>query len=117
MKDTTYCPICENKMSSYKRMLKCGDKISNYIIRTCTGLNHCINFYTDLATNKVDILKLSIAPDYTKYIIIDFYNNNSRILLFKNNIQKSFDVPQILTPDFPNLLSLKNKVNLYTLFF
>lgn len=118
MQDTTNCPICGDKMRSireHKFLIPVG-KTSNYCERTCNGLNHVVQFMTDEATNEVDFLKISLEPDYSKFIHIDLYNKKCQVICRRDNKQEVIDVPRMIFPDFPDLIKLKEKVALFVVF-
>lgn len=118
MQDMINCPICGDKMRSvreHKSLFPVG-KTANYCERTCNGLNHVIQFMTDENTKQIDFLKISLEPDYSKFIYIDLFNEKCQVILLGNNKKEIIDIPRIIFPDFPNLIKLKEKVNLLTAF-
>jgi len=120
MQDTKYCPICGDLMRSNKlknRLITFVDKTSDYIERTCAGLNHCLQIFVDEKTKQVDLLKMSLTSKYDIFIFLDYYNTKSQIVCYKNNKQMSkIDVSKIIDPDFPDLKNLKSKVSLFITF-
>lgn len=118
MQDTQYCPMCGEKMrtkkeESYVHIL---DKISDFIERTCVGMNHVFQIVIDSETEKVDLIKISLQPDYSKFILIDYLHQKCKVICLKNNIEQSFEIPKMLYPDFPDLKGLKEKVDLFITF-
>jgi len=91
-------------------------KIADYVERTCTGTNHSLQITVDEKTEQVDLLKISLSPNYSRFIIIDFYNQKCRVVLLKNNKEESILIPKMIIPDFPDLSKLKNKIKIYALF-
>jgi len=119
MQETWHCPICGDLMTGIKRHKKFlfyTGKISNYSERTCNGLNHSLQIYVDEETNEVDLLKVSLLPDYSRFIFVDFYNKRSRVVCLKNNMEEEIKIPKLIEPDFPDLKKLKSKVNLFIVF-
>lgn len=118
MQDTLYCPICGDKMRSKKEQayVLILNKDSNFIERTCTGLNHCIQIVTDLTSKEVDFIKISLNRNFSRFIFIDFVNNSSDVVCLKKSIKQSFEVSKALIPDFPDLKELKRIVSLYIKF-
>jgi phenolic acid decarboxylase len=119
MQDTVFCPICGDKLRSIKNV-----KIIHFvglsffcIERTCTGTNHCFQIIVDEKTAQVLLLKFSLMPNYSRFIIIDFFNQNCRLLLLKNSKEKSILIPKIIIPDFPNLTKLKEKISKIIVFY
>jgi hypothetical protein len=120
MDDTLTCPICQNKLRNIKtyRLLHYIGKSSWYIERTCSkGPNHRgMQFFTDEETGKVDLLKLPLNAQYSQYLEIDFYNQNCRISSTKDGRTEYLVLDKMITPDFPALDKLKERVSLYVLF-
>lgn len=117
MDDTLVCPVCKNKLTNinlYNKRL--FNKISNYVERTCIGINHTLRLYTELVSNNVDFLKLSLSPKYSIFVEINYIDNNTRIQCLKENKSKYIDIPKILIPDFPDLIELKKRISLYITF-
>lgn len=118
MQDTLCCPICGDRMRSkkeqaYSLILK---KDSNFIERTCTGINHCIQLVVDLCSKEIDFIKLSLTRDYSKFVLIDFVNNKSNIMCMKKGVKQSFEIHKAVVPDFPELKELKRIIDLYIVF-
>lgn len=99
------CPICAGKLRSVKWY--------SYFESTCAGTNHTIRFYTDIKTNNITKLKCSLNPEYTQFIEFDFDNKECRVICYKNSIPYYINIPKMLIPDFPDLISLKDKVATY----
>lgn len=118
MDDTTECPICNNKLrtntTSYMKHIEHGPA-KPYISRTCTlGLNHTLQIFS--FNSKISLLKMSLDIEYSKFIEVNFVSNTCQILLLKNHSMKHIDIPKILDLDFPNLDSLRNKVDMFISF-
>jgi hypothetical protein len=112
MKDSTLCPICNNPLRS-----KFNQHILNsnllFTSRNCTkGLNHSLQFFSN--SSLIHLLKFSLTPNYSKFIILDFINSTSTIKFFSPDL--SISINKIILPDFPSLSSLKEKVDLILTF-
>lgn len=133
MDDIIFCPICDNKFTSRstyittldpealpikktKRYCSRAHKPSNYTERVCTNMNHSILIMANKTTNKIDFIKMSLNPKYSKYIEIDFYHQKCRISCLKDGKPEYIEVPKMITPDFPDLIKLREKVLLYVTF-
>lgn len=120
MIDTKNCPICNQKLKNRNlkdHYLYFVDNVSDYTEKVCSnGINHTIQIFTDSKTKKIHLLKTSISHDYSKFIEIDFLNSKSRISYFKLGKPEYVNVKKIIYPDFPNLKSIKDKVDTYVKF-
>lgn len=119
MDDTLTCPICENRLrtvSINNKFLHPINKTATYAERTCNGLNHVLQFFADEATHKIDFIKISLNPKYTKYLEIDFINTKCRISCMKKGKAEYIEIPKMIEPDFPHLVKLKERVALYVVF-
>ncbi|CAB4196602.1 hypothetical protein UFOVP1290_122 [uncultured Caudovirales phage] len=109
MEDTLFCPICNKKLRTIR--------LSNvFFERTCTGPNHCLQFKADKNTNKIISLKFSLNSNYSRYIIVDFLLEQSQIICLKQNVPHYINIPKLLELDFPDLVSLKDKVGMFIAF-
>ena len=70
----------------------------------------------DEATGKIDLLKLSLSPQYSRFIEINYVLGKSRISCMKNSQPDYIEIEKILEPDFPDLTKLREKVSLYVIF-
>ena len=115
-----FCPICGEKLRTVRKTkinLYFLNKISDYIERVCTkGFNHSIQIFSDENTNKIDLIKMSLCPKYSKFLEIDFVNKRCRILYFNNGKINYINIEKLIEPDFPDLVELKKKISLYTVF-
>lgn len=118
MDDTLHCPICGNKLRNVKKNgpLHAIGKEGNYVERTCTGMNHVLQIFTETKTKKVDLLKLSLNPKYSRHLEIDYYNQKCRISCAKDGQYEYIPIDRMIEPDFPNLEKLKEKVAVYITF-
>jgi hypothetical protein len=120
MDDIQLCPICKNKFRNVNlinKHLYPVDKTADYVERTCSsGMNHVIQLFSDTATNKVDFIKLSLDPRYSKYLEVDFINQRCRIHCMKDGKVEYINVPKMIIPDFPSLKNLKEKVSMFVVF-
>lgn len=114
MIDTLNCPICNNRLKNKKfneHYLHIANNVSNYIERTCkSGMNHSLQFFTEESTKKVHLLKVSLSPNYSRFIEIDYLNSKCRISCLKMGQPEYIELKKIIAPDFPNLSILKEKV-------
>jgi len=121
MDDTLLCPICGNKFRNVNlinRHLYSVDKTANFVERTCSdGMNHVLQLFVDTSTGKVDFMKLSLNPKYSKYLEIDFLNQKCRINCMKDGRTVQYiNIPKMLDLDFPDLIKMKERVSLYIVF-
>ena len=107
MEDTLTCPICNNKLRNLYL-------IDFQIERTCVGINHTLQFI--VKNKQVLFLKTSLESNYSKFIDIDFVDKKCKIIMLKMSKPFYIEIPKLLEPDFPLLLSLKEKVSLYVTF-
>ena len=119
MDDTLHCPICGNKLRTVRKnnsYLHQIDKTFSYLERSCIGVNHALQLFTDVATDRVDLLRISLNPKYSKYVELDFVHQASRISLLKDGQINYVNIDKMVEPDFPLLTKLKEKVNMYVTF-
>jgi hypothetical protein len=119
MDDVLTCPICGNKMRTShlkNKLLHPVGKTANYAERLCNGHNHIVQFWTDKETKQVDMIKISLKPNYSRFIEIDYVNQKCRITCAKEGEHEYIEIPKMIEPDFPDLVSLKERVNLYVVF-
>ena len=118
MDDTTQCPICQNKFRNIKKNgpLHAIGKNGNYMERTCTGMNHSLQLFTNIRTKKVDFLKLSLNPKYSRFLEIDYHNQKCRISCYKEGKPEQILIERLIEPDFPDLCKLQEIVALFILF-
>lgn len=120
MEDTLLCPICGDKLRSIKifdKYLHIIGKKGNFYERTCTSMrNHSLQFFADAETKKIDFLRFSLDPRYTKYLEIDYINQKSRLSCLKESIARYIELPRVPEIDFPDLTELKEKVSLFIVF-
>ena|ERR1035437_7739656 len=120
MDDVLNCPICCDKLRNShleNKWLYPIGKTANYIERLCCkSHSHIVSIYTDEKTNQVDFLRLSLNPTYDTIVEIDFVNQKSLITLIKGCDSQHIKIDKLLEVDFPNLVSLREKCNLFTLF-
>lgn len=120
MDDVLLCPICGNKMRTshqQNKLLHEVEKTADYASRVCSNQpNHVVILWTDKETKKVDLLKISLNPKYSRFIEIDFVNQKCRITCAKEGEYEYIDIPKMIEPDFPDLTKLKERVSLYVVF-
>lgn len=122
MDDTLACPICKNKLRTVKltnRYLPNSPymaKPGNYFERTCTGVNHSLQLFTNEETQQIDMLKFSLNPKYTLFLEINYVSQKSRISCLKKGEISYIAIPKMLTPDFPDLVNIKDKISMYVTF-
>jgi hypothetical protein len=120
MQDTLYCPICGDRLKNciYKNtFLSYIDKKSTFINRVCPGTNHLLTLTIDKKSKNVDYLSLSLKPDFSVRININFLEENCTALFIKNNaIVNSIYIPKKIDLDFPDLKAFKDKIFNYIAF-
>jgi len=117
MQKTQICPICGAKMRSLKlnKYYPFISKKSNFIEMTCTRSNHCIQMIVDSNTNNVDLLKVSLAVDYSRFLYVDYVNEKCKIVCYKNGREQEINIPKLLEVDFPNLTEIKSRINMFVI--
>jgi hypothetical protein len=89
----------------------------SYIERSCHNKkNHYVQLFTNKETKRVDYIKFSLDPKYSKTIEINYYKRKCILHLITDNKTHTIDIPKIIEPDFPSLIKLKQQVSLYSLF-
>lgn len=120
MDDTLACPICGNKLRNVNlknKRLHSVRKTADYVERTCsTGMNHSLQLFCDGYTRKIDFLRLSLNPKYSRYLEIDFFNQKCRISCLKEGKAEYIEIAKMIQPDFPHLTKLKERVSMYVVF-
>jgi hypothetical protein len=120
MDDVLCCPICGNKMRTShldNKLLHPVGKTANYAERVCSkGYNHVISLWADKETKQVDLIKISLNPKYSRFLEIDYVNQKCRITCAKDGEYEYIEIPKMIEPDFPDLVKLKERVNLYIVF-
>lgn len=120
MDDASLCPICGNKLKTRhhsNKILPSTGQISDYAEKICSeGHNHIVSFWLNKATKKIDFLKLSLSPKYSRFFEIDYVSQKCRITCMKDGEMEYIDIPKMIEPDFPLLTKLKEKVALYVTF-
>ncbi len=79
-------------------------------------MNHTLQLKVNEETGKVDFMKLSLNPKYSRFLEIDFVLQKCRINCMKEGKSSYIDIPKMLIPDFPDLTKLKEVVSLYIIF-
>ena len=119
MDDVLFCPVCGNRLRNINtdRYLQILDKETSFIERTCTqGQNHSLRFFVDGMTGKVDLLKVSLNPQYTRFIRINYIKQKCRISCLVRGVAEYIEINKLLEPDFPDLSKLKERVSLFVIF-
>ena len=121
MDDVLHCPVCGNKLRTShhtNKLLHATGKTSDYAERICSqGHNHIVAIWTDKETQKVDLLRLSLNPKYSRFLEIDYVNQKCRITCIARSGEYEYiDIPKMIEPDFPDLEKLKERVGLYVVF-
>ncbi len=117
MDDISVCPICNNKFRITKNVpLKTVSSLVAYTEKLCTtGMNHALQAFYNPSSKKIDLIKFSLDPKYSKFIEINFIDNKTEIHCYKNSKLSVLKIDKIISPDFPDLESLKKKVDIYIL--
>lgn len=79
-------------------------------------MNHTLTIITNEALKRVESLKLSLNPKYSRFLEIDFIAQRCRINCMKEGKSEYIDIPKMIEPDFPDLVKLKERVSLYVVF-
>lgn len=120
MDDLLCCPICGLNLKTIhlsQKFLHPIGKTADYAERRCSdGFNHLISLWVDKKTKQVDLVKISLKPDYTRFVEVDFVNQKCRITCQKNGEYEYIEIPKMLELDFPDLTKLKERVSLYVVF-
>ena len=118
MDDFKVCPICNNKLRTINNIFVSFDKINRLTSeRNCTkGMNHSLQIHSDIETNKVLKIKVSLAANYSKFIEINYVLNNSTILCMKDGKINPINIDKVLEIDFQDLDKLRKKVDMLIAF-
>lgn len=120
MLDTFNCPICQCKLVSMapETYYTTSNIKKKFIVRHCTtNLNHHLMMHVDPSTFAIEYLKFSLDPYFSKNIHIDFMQNTCKVICLKDSkIVQSVNLPKIPELDFPDLISLNQKVSTYLTF-
>jgi hypothetical protein len=119
MDDVLNCPICGTKMRTIhhkNKHLYPIEQTADYEERLCTGPSHVIAIWFNKGTKKVDFMKLSLNPKYSRFLEIDWVHEKCRITCVRDGEYEYIEIPKMIEPDFPDLTKLKEKVNLYVVF-
>lgn len=79
-------------------------------------MNHSVHFFADANSHRIDFLRFSLDPQYTKYLEIDFLHQKCRISCFKMSVPHYIEIPKMVDLDFPTLEKLKEKISMYVTF-
>src|SRR5258706_14214776 len=120
MDDILKCPICNTKLktSHHKhKLLHPTNTTADYAERMChEGYSHVLSAWTNKETQKVDLLRFSIDPKYSRIIDNDYVNQRCRLALLNDQTFKYIEIPKLLVPDFPDLCKFKEAISVYVLF-
>jgi len=118
MDDFKECPICNNKLRTVNNVSVSFDKKHKLTSeRTCSkGMNHSLMIHSDIETNQVLKIKISLAANYTKFIEINYVLNKSIILCMKDGKISPINIDKVLEVDFPDLEKLRKKVDMLIAF-
>jgi len=120
MDDLLFCPMCHNQLRTIhldNKFLHPIKKLANYAERICSqGHNHIISLWADKQTKQIDMIKISLNSNHTKFVQLDFVNNKSQIILAKNYSYEVINIDRLIVPDFPDIVELKKTVSLYVAF-
>jgi hypothetical protein len=110
MKDIKFCPICNSKLYSVKNSFN-----KNIIQRQCRyGINHYVLFYSNTISNNIDWFKINLNCDNSIFIEIYFNEGKTIISCMKQGYENiRISIPKIIQPDFPYLISFKERIKMY----
>lgn len=115
MDDVHNCPICNSvlKITNQKDIfLSEIDAWGDFAIKVCPGANHFLKVISNTQKEMVWLM-CSLNKQYTKFFIIDYYQQRCHIICSKNNVRQRIPIDKLLPLDFPHLHFLKKKVDMY----
>ncbi len=80
------------------------------------GMNHIFQLHINEQSRQVEFLKFSLCPQYSRLLEIDYKNQKCRILCYKEGKGEYIEIEKMIEPDFPDLIKLKEKIELYVIF-
>ena len=119
MDDILNCPICGTRMRTVhhkNKHLHPINQTADYAERICSGHSHVISFWANKTTKRIDFMKMSLNSKYSRFLEIDWVNQKCKIACVSEGEYTYIDIPKMIEPDFPDLVKLKERVNLYIVF-
>lgn len=114
MDDIRFCPICEHKLKIFHKSNLKNSSGKVYTEKLCIFSNHVFQYFMDKDSKNIDVLKLSLGPNYSKIIEINFIDKTTNVTIMNTSkVNLTFLIPKLLELDFPNLESLNEKIGLY----
>ena len=110
------CPVCGDKLRNSKiagSLFFIVGTHDNYTERLCNGTNHTLQIFVNERTNFIVLVRVSLDSKYSRFISLDYLNQKSTIICYKNSVPEAINIAKLLIPDFPDLRKLKEKVGLY----
>ena len=100
------CPICSHLLKKQNNTLPSPIPSIPYLQLSCSQQpNHlfsCLVF-----KKKIHLIKLSLSPIFSHFLIVDFVHSCSSVFSKSSN----FHLPYPIYPDFPSLSSTSIKIN------
>lgn len=120
MQDTRACLFCNKKLSNrnFPGQVFSG-VFANFSERNCQAdLGHTFKLIWNETHTCPAWLQITwrTSSNTVRAMIIDFAQGTSLIRCWRNNTPYDVKVERILVPDFPNLISLNEKVDLIILY-
>lgn len=103
------CPICGDRFKSMNFYSTSFDAQ-----KTCAGLNHMVTLF--LLKKKIDYISVSLVPDYSLFLEVDYRSNLSKIITYKKCIANETILPKLIMLDFPDLNEARRLVEKYVAF-
>ena len=110
------CPMCGKKLTNSNSPSQIiGGKLSKFTQSWCVSeFDHQFEILWDENSYQIDLMQINW--DNCRSVKLNYVNNISNIFCWKKNTAYSIIVPRVLEPDFPNLKSFKEKVDLIILY-
>lgn len=117
MDDTKICSVCGHKLRIFQKGNLKASSGKAYTEKLCINSNHVFQFFIDKDSKNIDILKISLGPNFSKIIEFNFVDKTTNITIMNTSkVNFSVLIPKLLELDFPDLESLKEKISLYMMY-